>query len=165
MVLQMNLSDIVFAVIAVVELTAIVLMFKSKRMLHAMAAFAMFLFGIAFVLALLGLALLALLQIFIMVGGISTYMFVGVASENLSKFNHTSAIALAVMAIILFLALSYRFYNVQTTQANGINTLSNSNLAKFVGSDVALFYMIALLLFGSGMASIILIKRIGRVSM
>ncbi len=160
----MNLSDIVFAAIAVIELIAIVLMFKSKHMLHAMAAFAMFLFGIAFVLAMLDLALLALLQIFIMVGGISTYMFVGVASENLSKFKHTSAIALAIMAVILFLAISYRFYNVQTTQINEANTLSNANLAKFVSSDVALFYMIALLLFGSGMASIILIKRIGRAS-
>ena len=70
-----------FAIIALLEILSATLVFVFKDMLHVVLSFsALFIINSA-IFMVLGQPFLALLQLFIMVGGVSTYLFVGVASE------------------------------------------------------------------------------------
>ena len=73
-----------FAAYAFVVLSAILIffalmIFKSKRLLHAVLALTGVFFMSSVVLLLLGQPLAALLQLVILVGGMSTYLIVAVA--------------------------------------------------------------------------------------
>jgi NADH:ubiquinone oxidoreductase subunit 6 (subunit J) len=157
------LSEIVFFISAVAAFVAAVVMFKAREMSHAMVGFLFITLSAAAVLAVLGLPLLALLQLFIMVGGVSTYLFVGVSAENLSRFRHTSLPVLVVGAIALAAIPIYRISFLQGLGGES-NSLTGSLLTASVGSNMALFYMLAVLLFGIGIGSIIMMKslRAGR---
>lgn len=155
------ISDIAFWASVIVAFGAALLIFKAREMAHAMVGFLMVTVAGAALLALLGLPLLALLQLFIMVGGVSTYLFVGVSSENLSKFRHTSLPVLVVLAIML---CSVPIYKISSMPGLGVqsNTLDSGSLTAALGGDLALFYMLAVLLFGVGIASIMMMRSFGR---
>lgn len=153
------LSEIVFGVSAAVAIFAALFMFKAKEMTHAMTAFLVVATAGAAILAVLGLPLLALLQLFIMVGGVSTYLFVGVSSENLSRFKHTSISALAILVVALLAVPVYKIYSLAST-ANQGNVLSNSAIKASVAANLPLFYMIAILMFGIGIGSIIMMRTL-----
>lgn len=153
------LSDTVFAISAVVAIGAAIFMFKAREMSHAMLGFLFITVSAAALLAVLGLPLLALLQLFIMVGGVSTYLFVGVSSENLSRFRHTSLPVLVVAAIALAAVPIYRISLLQGLGGES-NHLTSGLISAAIGSNMALFYMLAVLLFGIGVGSIIMMKSL-----
>jgi NADH-quinone oxidoreductase subunit J len=152
------LSEIIFGVAAVVAIGASLFMFKAREMTHAMLAFLFVTISAAALLVVLDLPLLALLQLFIMVGGVSTYLFVGVSSENLSRFRHSSLSVLVVLAIALAVVPVYKIASgVQSLGAQS-NSLSTAFITSAVGANLALFYMLAILLFGVGIGSIMMMK-------
>ena len=106
------IADIAFWVSVIAAFCSALLVFRAREMAHAMVGFLMVTVAGAALLALLGLPLLALLQLFIMVGGVSVYLFVGVSSENLSRFRHTSLPVLVVLAITLCSVPIYRILSL-----------------------------------------------------
>lgn len=154
------LATYAFTVVSAAAVVSMLMIFISRRMLYAMLSFSSLLICIALLLVILGLPLLALLQLFIMVGGVSTYLFVGVSSENLSRFKHTGLPILLVLSIALVALPLYRLSGVQL--GSGSYVLTSSFIAQSVRADLALFYMIALMLFGVGIGSIIIIKMLAR---
>ena len=153
------LSEIVFIVSALVAIGAAVFMFKAKEIAHAMLGFLFVTVAAAALLVVLGLPLLALLQLFIMVGGVATYLFVGVSSENLSRFRHTSLPILVVLAIVLAVVPIYKTATAQSLGSQS-NVLSSSLISSAISTNLVLFYMLAILLFGVGIGSMVMIKSL-----
>jgi NADH:ubiquinone oxidoreductase subunit 6 (subunit J) len=150
------LLEIAFFVSAAVAVCAGLFIFRAKEMSHAMVGFLGVAIAGAALLAVLGLPLLALLQLFIMVGGVSTYLFVGVSSDNLSRFKHTSFPFLVVLAIALLVVPVYKVIIIGFVgQPSAVGA---GGLAASIGPNLTLFYMLAVALFGIGIASIMMMK-------
>jgi NADH-quinone oxidoreductase subunit J len=151
------LSEIAFFACGAAGVASALFIFKTKDMVHAILAFAVLAVVISALMLVLGLPLLALLQLFIMIGGVSTYLFVGASSENLSKFNHTNLPLLAALSLIIALPLIYWLGPIAS--GNSANVLSTSALNGYISSDLQLFYLIAVLLFGVGVGSVLIIRK------
>jgi NADH:ubiquinone oxidoreductase subunit 6 (subunit J) len=151
------LAILVLGVSVIVAVVAALSVFRAKEMSHAMVGFLFVSVSTAALLALLGLPLLALLQLFIMVGGVSTYLFVGVSSENLSRFRHTSFPVLFILAICLAVVPVYKVLAAGTASPV-TGALGSATIAAGISGNLALFYMLGVLLFGIGIASIVMMR-------
>ncbi|MGD0728932.1 MAG: hypothetical protein ABR981_02550 [Candidatus Micrarchaeaceae archaeon] len=148
-----------FIIVALLELLSAALIFVFKDILHVVIALAsLFLFN-SILFFILQEPLFAVLQLFIMVGGVSTYMIVGSGSASYSKFKHTNYYVLASAYIVIFAMLAYGA--LQTSIAvSEQNVISNSFIAQSIMSNIGLFYLIALMMFGIGISSIVLMRKI-----
>jgi hypothetical protein len=104
--------------------------------------------------------LLAILQLFIMIGGVSTYIFVGVASGSFSRFKHTSYIGLAVISVILAAVLLYPLVALGSS-ATVSNALTGSEISADMSSSIQYLYFIAIFIFAVSIGAVIVMKRIG----
>lgn len=151
---------LVFIVVSALEMLSILLIFVFKDILHSVLALSASLFVAALLFALLGQPLLALLQLFIMVGGISTYLFVGVASVSYSHFKHVSKGVLAFSFLILFAPLAYKaVYSLPTS--GGPTSLTPQLISTYLNSGIMAIIIAVLMLFGIGIAAAMAIKRLG----
>lgn len=150
-----------FIVIAVLEILAAAMIFMFRDLLHSVLALSFVFVMNSAMFFVLNQPLLALMQLFIMVGGVSTYLFVGVGSESYSRFKHTNYKILVLVYVIFFIAIAAR--TVQVTQISvSQNTISNGTVSESISSNVGLFYLIAAMLFGVGFSSILMIRKLGR---
>ncbi|MCW6160159.1 MAG: hypothetical protein LVQ95_03680 [Candidatus Micrarchaeales archaeon] len=153
---------IVFTVLTISVLVLSALIFALKDVLHAAIALAsLFLFNSLFFL-LINQPLLAVVQLFIMVGGIATFLFVGVGSAAYSKFWHTKKVVLVMLWAALFVALASSLNGVSFTAELTPTTFWSSNIASSLQSSAALFYVMALAMFGVSLGAIILLKKTKR---
>lgn len=150
----------IFYALAAIEIISIALIFVFKDALHSVLALSMAFFFNSVLFLALGQPLLALIQLFIMVGGVSTYVFVGVASIGLANFRHTRLAVLAALSVAAFLVLSYKMLSTQFPAVQA-NTFSIQQIAPAISSNVALFYLIVFMVFSIGLGSIVMLKRIG----
>ena len=104
---------------------------------------------------------LAIIQLFIFVGGISTYAIVGVASASFSKFPHTNRLAFIAVFIILLTVISYPVFGMKNTVMQH-NSFTALQVKTGISSYMGLFYLITAMLFGIAIGSIILVKSLGR---
>jgi NADH-quinone oxidoreductase subunit J len=152
---------ILFAAVSVAAVLSSLLVFLFKDMLHAATALAVLFFVNSLLFVMLNQPLLAIIQLFIMIGGISTFLFVGVASASLSHFRHTRMIALVVLWLTVFAAMSYPLLSGQAQfQGSSRNVLDTGSAVSSLNSSISLFYILAVLLFGIALSSIILLKKI-----
>ena len=153
---------LLFAAVAALEVISAILIFTFRNVLHSVLALSMtFLFNSILFLA-LQQTLLALIQLFIMVGGVSTYIFVGVADSGLSRFRHTSLLALGIMAPILIVAYATNLVFVGHGTVTQENQVSGLMIKSALASNIGILYIIAFALFATGISSIILLKSLGR---
>jgi NADH:ubiquinone oxidoreductase subunit 6 (subunit J) len=149
-----------FIILAMLEILSAILMYVFKDILHTVLALsALFIFNSAMFL-ILNQPFLALLQLFIMVGGVSTYIFVGVGSGGYSKFKNTNYKILAGVYVAIFLVFSIGLINVNPILSEQ-NSLTPSIIAQSLGQNVGLLYLIGLVLFGAGFGSIMLMRKLG----
>ncbi len=149
-----------FIIAALLELLSAALVLCFRNILHTILALSMlFVFNSAMFL-ILGQPLLALLQLFIMVGGISTYLFVGAASASYSKFRNTNYGLFAIMSILIFFLFTAKVGNTNPVSAEQ-NTLSVSLVSQSLGANVGILYLLTIMLFGVGIGSILLMKKLG----
>ncbi len=73
-------------IIALLELVAIAFIFLSKSLLHSVISLTLAFIANSAIFLAIGQPFIAIIQLFIFVGGISTYALVGVASASFSKF-------------------------------------------------------------------------------
>ena len=78
----MNDASIVLFAIAAFTIISAAWVFLSRKLMHSVIALTIAFTGSASVFALLGQAEMALLQLFVFVGGLSTYLIVAVAAEE-----------------------------------------------------------------------------------
>ena len=144
--------------IAVLEIAAAVAIFSLKDVMHSALFLALlFLVNSAAFLA-LEQPILAIIQLFIMVGGVATYLFVGVASEYPSKTRHTNIAALAIVSLLVFLSVWYPVSGYFS--GTNVTSLSFSSISSELSSGYQLLYLIVALLFGVALGSILLLKSL-----
>ncbi|MDE1833073.1 MAG: hypothetical protein KGH58_01505 [Candidatus Micrarchaeota archaeon] len=153
---------LLFAAVAALEVISAVLIFTFRNVLHSVLALSLtFLFNSILFLA-LQQTLLSLIQLFIMVGGVSTYIFVGVANSGLSRFRHTSLLALGIMAPILIVAYATNLMFVGQGTVTQENQVSGLMIKSALASNIGVLYVIAFALFATGISSIVLLKSLGK---
>ncbi len=149
-----------FIIVALLEIISALMIFVFRDMLHVVLALSvMFIFNSALFL-ILGQPLLALLQLFIMVGGISTYIFIGVAAGSYSKFKHMN-LAVFIALLVIMIALFYFRASQVNVSANEQNVLSSQMVSATLTQNAGLLYVITAMLFGTGLGSIILMRKLG----
>lgn len=153
--------------IMALEIIAALMVFVFKDIMHSALALSVLFFGNSLAFLFLSQPVLAIIQLLVMIGGISTYIFIGVSSVPYSNFKHTRYVALAALSALLFLAISFPlftqpvsklFYNSSVSPILADYVIAPPN---YIEINIPFFYLLSVLLFGVALAAIILIKRIG----
>lgn len=152
--------EVVLIIIAILEILSAVLIFRFKDMLHVGITLSVLFFFNSIVFLVAQQQLLAVVQLFVMIGGISTYFIIGVASLNLSNFKHIRIIPIVVFAVVVLLVISLPLFSLSFSGSpNGPITM-NTLASEFVG-NIGLFYILTLLIFAVALGSIAMFNRIG----
>lgn len=110
---------------------------------------------------LLNQQLLGVIQLLITIGGISTYLFIGVASVEFNDFKFTDFAKFLAFALLIFIIIAYPLKSIVFAN-NSINALSSQIIANNISSQIFNFYIIAVVLFGISLGSIILLKQLNK---
>ena len=150
---------VLFAMLSLFELASLILLFVLKETMHAVLSLT-----VAFsISALLFLAMaqpfLALMQLFIMVGGIATYLFVGVAAVDIQRSRHTNYAVIALLTLAFFAATFYGASRANFASAQG-NILSAQTISSGLSANMALLFFIVFMLFGIGIGAMLLLRKI-----
>jgi NADH-quinone oxidoreductase subunit J len=149
-----------FAIVSVLGVIFAALMFAFKDILHsALALSGVFLINSLLFIA-LNQPLLAVIQLFIMIGGITTFIFVGVASATYSHFRYTKLAWLGILSAVFFIVLVIPLLNVQFNGQQS-NVFGASNVGISLDSSVGLFYVMLFVMFGVSLGAILLLKKAG----
>jgi NADH:ubiquinone oxidoreductase subunit 6 (subunit J) len=161
-VLRMYISLYLFAVLVAMELLLSAYIFRVKELLHAVVLLALVFATTSLLYLIASQPLLATIQLLVLVGGISMYLLVGTASESFSKFKHTNMALMLVLAAVLFAVIAYPVISSPGSYASSTTTsFSIQQQSQFVGNDLVIFYIIALLLSGISIGAIALYKKLG----
>lgn len=147
-----------FYVVSAITVASSILVFVEKRLVYAVAALATAFIGSALLFFLLGQTIIALLQLIVFVGGLSTYLIVAVSTEEkgaklifLPAFLATAAITAAALGYLL---LGY----ISPVDTNaGANFLDAAAIA--MQNSYALFYIMATLLAAVAISGVIIINK------
>ena len=151
----MNDANIVFFAIAAFTIVSAAWVFLSRKLMHSVIALTVAFTGSASVFALLGQAEMALLQLFVFVGGLSTYLIVAVAAEESKKeimLPRFAAMALAASAILIIFSASLGAGQQQAP------SFASAAVSAF-SSDYPLLAIIALTLFSAAIGSILVLRK------
>lgn len=130
--------------------------FLERKLIRAVIYLAFAAISSALIFLYLGQAFIAMLQILVFVGGLSTYLIVAVATEEKSRkmpSNLSFAVFAVVSALILF-QLTYSSASPSTSPADFVSSAQQA-----FSSYYALFYICVLLLFASALGSVLVLKR------
>ncbi|MCL5430271.1 MAG: hypothetical protein M1504_02215 [Candidatus Marsarchaeota archaeon] len=157
------LGIVIFAIFAALGIIFSILVFTFKDILRATLMLSGVFFANSLLFLLIGQPILAVVQLFIMVGGVTTFIFAGVASIPYSKFKHTRLRLLIVFWIVFFLAIVLPLFLGNSLGVSGSegNIFNGSSINESISSGIGLFYIMLILLFGVSLGSIVLMKRMG----
>ncbi len=157
------LFDVVYLAVLLFTVGSALAVFISGRLVHSVMALAAAFAGSALLFFSMGQPFIALLQFFVFVGGLSTYLMVALAAEERESAHHKN-IYLVLLAVILGLG----FYTLMG--GTGFSAASGSSQNIFMLSVESLFsgympflYMIALLLGAGAIGSVIVIRSFIRL--
>ncbi|MCL4382058.1 hypothetical protein M1614_03730 [Candidatus Marsarchaeota archaeon] len=159
--------------IMALEIAAAIMVFALKDIMHSALALSVLFFGNSLAFLFLSQPVLAIIQLLVMVGGISTYIFIGVSSVSYSNFRHTRYAALAALATLIFFLISFPLL-IRPTNNLFYGTAMNESILKsdyvssfavsppnYMTANIPFFYLLSVLLFGVALASIVMIKKLG----
>ncbi len=149
-----------FATLSIILVLFALMIFKSKNLINAILSLTGVFFMSSMILFFLGQALVALLQLIILVGGLSTYLIVAVASEP-SKDKKVHVWAFTLVFAVLFVILVPLAISI----GNGYYLSAGSgNFVLAAANDFStypyLFFVIALLVAASAIGSVAVIRKI-----
>lgn len=149
-----------FAMASALSLGAALAVFFSRRLLHSVLALTIAFIGSSAVFLVLGQAFIALLQLFIFVGGLSTYLVVAIAAEETKAGPEAGRFIplLVVVALGISVVLA-RITTPTARHANGFVSAAGSAFSAYYPVLIAL----ALLLFSAVLGSVMIIKRFMRL--
>ncbi len=155
-------ADIVFIAISLLAAASAIALFASRRLLHAVLALTIAFMSSSLLFFYLGETFIALLQLFVFVGGLSTYLVVAVAAEAArGKFELYVFIPLAVLFVI---GLSEIVIN------SNLSLPAPALPASFTGASIealTVYYpvlaMLLILLFSAVIGSILIIRKFVRL--
>jgi NADH:ubiquinone oxidoreductase subunit 6 (subunit J) len=149
-------SEVYILIVAALALSGGLLVFLSRRLLHAVLALTFVFIGSALVFVFLGEVFIALLQLFVFVGGFSTYLIVAVASEtshdSFSKARFLSALVIIAIGIALILAWAGAG---SFTHGSSFPSIAAAAISEYY----VVFFMMLLLLFSAVIGSVLIMRR------
>ncbi len=147
--------DYVFVIIALFTVGSSIAIFVEKKLLHSVLALTMAFLGSALIFISLGQTLVALLQLFVLVGGLSTYLIVAVASdENKREINLSGFfVALAVLGIAMSI-----FSQSSVLSILYDNSFINS-MALVFSNYYIVFYILVFMLLSTTIGSILVLRK------
>ena len=158
----MILDTYVFLALAALAVIASISIFLQKKLIHAVLSLAIAFVSSAFIFFLLGQTLMAVLQMLVFVGGLSTYLIVAVATEEKGA-NLISLRWLLALSVVLSIGLS-------ATMVLHVPSQSASQPAGFLGAassalanSYAMLYMILILLFSVSISGILILRKFTRL--
>ncbi|MDE1761976.1 MAG: hypothetical protein KGH78_02155 [Candidatus Micrarchaeota archaeon] len=155
MVLDIVLVGI-FAAVAAAGAAAVL---SQRELFKAAIGLAFVFIAVSGFVLLMGQPLLALFQLFILVGGLSTYLIVAVASEARTQFNHVDWRMFVGVFVVLAIVLTYAV-SVNTPHVLGSGGETSQELISSISNYYALMAAVAFAVFAIGIGSILLIKRV-----
>ncbi len=151
--------EIVLLIITVLITILGLSIFLFKNILYIIISLSILFVFNSILFLLLNQPLLAMIQLLITVGGISTYLFIGVASLEFFNFKFVNFFKFLVFSFLIFIILIYPLKTI-IFKSNGNNILSNQTIANNLSIQLFNFYIIAFVLFGISLASIVLLKQL-----
>ena len=151
-----------FLIVAPLVVIASIMIFVQKKIIYSVLSLTAVFLGSAVVFYLLGQTFIAILQLIIFVGGLSTYVMVAVATEE-KNLKMISLPFFFIIAIIFFagLALILNYLPGQNPTAANPDFLVTA--ASALQSDYVLLYLMVLLLFAVTIGGTLVIKRFSRL--
>ncbi len=148
-----------FAFLVVYAFTAIsaLYMFLSRKLMHAVVGLALAFTGTALAFLVMGQTIIAILQMLVFVGGLSTYLVVAVASEERSSMMLKAQYFIVALAAML-IAVVFAMWQVPQRSI----VYPSAFLASFssaLSGQYAVFYVIVALLFGTLISSVLILRR------
>lgn len=151
-----------FYAVAAITVVSALFVFIERKLMHAVVALSSAFFGSALLFFLLGQTMIALLQLLVFVGGLSTYLTVAIAAEEKkARMIRLPVFFAAAAAISAGMWLLLSGYLPQTASNAGTSFLSAS--ASALQYSYPVFYVIAVLLFGATISGVMILKRLGRL--
>jgi len=147
--------------VSIFELGSLAFIFISKTLLHSVLSLTLAFIGNSALFLILQQPLLAIIQLFIFVGGISTYALVGVASASFSRFRHTNRLAFIAIFLVFLAVISYPVFGMGLSNT-AHNAFTPQQIASGINGYMGLFYLITVMLFGAALGSIALYKEAGK---
>ena len=149
-----SIISILFAISAIASALAIYL---SENVFKSAIALAATFTIVSLVLLLLNQPVVAVLQLLIIVGGLSTYLVVAVASESKKYTWPTDLRLLAATAIILFISLMYLMLPSLSSTSVSNQSIYAEFLQTLQAYTVTIYFAIVLM-FAAAIGSMIVIK-------
>lgn len=158
--MNMLAADAFYLIAAFTAISAVAV-FAQRKLIHSVVALASAFTGSALLFFLIGQTMIALLQLLVFVGGLSTYLIVAIAAEE--KNAKTLRVPVLVAAVVLLLgALSLMIgYAQPSSPAGQANFIGSAAIA--FGSDYALLYVMGALLFGTVISGVLIIRKFSRL--
>jgi NADH:ubiquinone oxidoreductase subunit 6 (subunit J) len=151
----------VLMLIMLIEVAFSVAIFRFSHPVHGSAALALFFTVNSALLFFLAEPLLATLQLLILVGGVSTYLLLGIASTSSYSFRHSNSILLAAGIILIFGVLAY---SMLAPSGGGFSYATQQPpnsipLASQLSDGMPIIYASVLLMFAAALGAIMVFKR------
>ncbi len=155
------LELIAFVIALAFTLAAAIAIFLEKSMLRAVVALALAMTGSAVLMFGIGESMIALLQLLIFVGGLSTYLLVAIAPEKRRPTGRAWFIGLAVVLALSLAAEAY-YASGYVMAVPGTGAIQSYAGYAFQ-SYYAVLYVIAFALFTTAIGSVLVIRKFTRL--
>lgn len=152
----------IFVLLLMAALFAAMIIFIEKDLFKAALGLAVVFASSAGIILLLGQPLIALFQLLILVGGLSTYLIVAVASEGRAGFLHTNMLVLSISFIVLGGVLLYAIA-MHPYPGSLTGAAIGQSISLSISEYYPLMYAMVFLLFSIGIGSILLMRRVIRM--
>ncbi|MDE1850803.1 MAG: hypothetical protein KGH54_03355 [Candidatus Micrarchaeota archaeon] len=147
-----------FVLLTVVGILASVSVLGQRSLFKSSIALAILFAVVAGYILMLGQTLIALFQLLVLVGGLSTYLVVAVAAEGQIGFRHVSPRLFSVVFVVLAGIMMYAVAINSNAQFSALPSMSDE-IVLAIGSGFGMIAAIVFLMFAAGIGSVMLIKR------
>jgi len=150
-----------FVLISIFTIGATFFVYLSKSIMRSAIALAIAFFGGSLAILFTGESIIALMQLLIFVGGLSTYFIITLSLEH-EKSRNANLMYFSILAILIVSSLIIIFRHSSEPNAQ---IMQNRFLASFANSEESAYYflyIIAFLPFAGAIGSILLISRFVR---
>ena len=146
--------------LAIITVLAGIGVFLQKKSFHSVIFLALASTGSALIFLYVGQTLIALLQLLVFVGGLSTYLIVAIATEE-KQAKMSSNIVFLVASMVIAAGLSLLVYTLQPVQIgnNDFSTIAQNAFSQYY----ALFFAAVFLMFAVGIGSVLVMKKFTRL--
>ena len=156
------LEIVIFVLLTVVGVVSAMAILAQKELFKASIGLAFVFVVVSGLIFVMGQGVIALLQLFILVGGLSTYLIVAVAAERQTGFEHVDPRIFIPVFLVIAAVLFYAIVS-NTQQGSGSNVSIGAEFAAAISTYYALIAGAVFLVFAVGIGSIMLIKRAVRL--